>query len=101
MPNINAGHPRPSVHSRSLAQLVPAKTNIHEREINLAITLVCISVLFVVCQLFKIIPDTYELVSESIGLALHWLPLSGFLLNPSQACPLMLTLVTVKQEPMK
>ncbi len=37
-----------------------------EREINLAITLVLISLLFVFCQSFKLIPDIYEAVRESI-----------------------------------
>ena len=39
------------------------KPNLHEREINLAITLVSISILFVICQSFKLVPDMYELVS--------------------------------------
>jgi len=34
-----------------------------DREINLAITLVLISLLFVICQSFKLIPDIYEVVS--------------------------------------
>lgn len=40
------------------------KGSIQDREINLAITLVLISVLFVFCQSFKLIPDIYEVVRK-------------------------------------
>jgi hypothetical protein len=43
--------------------VLPTKKNLHDREINLAITLVLISILFVFCQLFKFVPDIYELVN--------------------------------------
>jgi hypothetical protein len=63
VPNIKpAQHQHQLQSSRASGHLIPAKKNLHEREINLAITLVLISILFVFCQLFKLIPDIYELV---------------------------------------
>ena len=62
----NSRNGTPRENSRRFRKQTSEMTEKQKREANLGIILVCISVLFILCQSVKIVPDVSKIVSSHV-----------------------------------